>query len=136
MIMKLCIQRFTLLLSVLFAWNEAAEIIPEQFHLALAGANAMSVSWFTYNSTLKSLCHFGTHEDQLSSIAFGSQRSYHHAYGSHHVVELKDLQASTKYFYSCGDGTTMSSTFSFTSSPSAEKSSKPLSIAIFGDMVS
>lgn len=117
-----------------FLWG-FAQTTPEQFHLALAGPQSISVTWFTANSTLKSLCQYGTNENKLNLLAHGTQRSYHHAFGSHHVAELTNLVISTSYFYSCGDGTTMSQVFSFTSPPPSEKTNKPLSIAIFGDMV-
>lgn len=121
-----------ILLQVLWSY---AQTTPEQIHIALAGPQSMSVTWFTPETTLKSQCQYGTESDKLNLVARGTQRTYHREFGFHHVTELPNLSHSTKYFYSCGDGTTMSEVFSFTSAPSNEKSSKPVSIAIFGDMV-
>jgi hypothetical protein len=112
-----------------------SNVVPEQFHIALAGSNGMSVTWFTSASTQKSECHYGMSHDLLDLVASGSARSYHPDHGSHHVAVLTGLDASTKYFYSCGDGTVMSQVFNFLSAPSTEKSNKPISMAIFGDMV-
>jgi hypothetical protein len=109
---------------------------PEQFHIALAGSNGMSISWFTAISTEKSECRYGTTVESLGGVATGTQRAYHQDYGFHHSTELQGLTPGTKYFYSCGDGVSMSQTFSFTSAPSADDTSKPLSMVIFGDMVS
>jgi hypothetical protein len=40
---------------------------PEQFHIALAGSNGMSISWFTAISTEKSECRYGTTVESLGS---------------------------------------------------------------------
>lgn len=112
-----------------------ASSVPEQFHIALAGSGAMSVTWFTASSTATSECRYGTSADNLNLVATGSQRAYHQDYGFHHTTELTGLDASTKYFYSCGDGVSMSRTFSFTNAPSISDTSKPFSMAVFGDMV-
>jgi hypothetical protein len=126
----------TLLVVVAVMAVSYGQATPEQFHIALAGSNGMSISWFTAISTEKSECRYGTTVESLGGVATGTQRAYHQDYGFHHSTELQGLTPGTKYFYSCGDGVSMSQTFSFTSAPSADDTSKPLSMVIFGDMVS
>jgi len=112
----------------------ADNVSPEQLHVALAGSNAFRVCWFTKVESKDSICKYGIDKDDLSALSNGIQRHYLDVkYGSHHVAMLNNLESETEYFYSCGDGLTMSPVKSFLT-PTAISSKRTLSFAIFGDM--
>jgi len=119
-----------LVLSALAEYVQAASA-PEQIHIAMAGARAMRVMWFTNETTHPSICKFGVSNVDESS-ARGSAETYLENYGSHHVVLIDNLKSGTKYQYSVGDGTTMSETLEFTTMPA--DSTEAITLAVFGDM--
>ena len=119
-----------LLISALAEYVQAASA-PEQIHIAMAGAHAMRIMWFTNETTHPSICKFGISSIDESSVR-GSAETYLENYGSHHVVLIDNLKSGTKYQYSVGDGTTMSETLEFTTMPS--ESTDAITLAVFGDM--
>ena len=109
---------------------DAAQI-PEQMHIALAGTNCVRVMWFTPEETA-SVCRYGKEPASLFDSVEGSQVIYLAEHGAHHSAKLSQLDQDAQYFYSCGNGETMSDVFSFHTTPSGG-ATKPVSFAIFGD---
>jgi hypothetical protein len=123
-----------LVAAALVAAQLGVDIVPSQFHLALAGPSAVRVAWKTVNATSASSCSFwpaGVPNSNAS--AMGSAREYLPDFGFHHVALLAPLEAATPYTYTCGDGAAaMSPPRTFTSAPAAG-SSTPTHWVIFGD---
>ncbi|CAE7555052.1 aphA, partial [Symbiodinium microadriaticum] len=59
--------------------------------------------------------------------------TYLAGHGSHHTVTLKDLTRETKYFYTCGEDSSMSEVYHFNTPRNAD-SEEPIRLAVFGDM--
>lgn len=117
--------------------------IPSQIHLAQGDhvGSAMMVSWLT-NTTVPSVVIYGTSPNALSSKATGPSGftyTYNSQYigpytsGLIHHVNLTSLQPQTKYYYQCGDGTTMSATYSFTTPPAVGPNAR-IVINVMGDL--
>ena len=116
----------------------APSTVPEQIHTAIAGAatngdaTGFSVMWFTASSA-PSVVKFGSAPGSLDAQVHGSSESYLEGWGYHHTVEVLGLHASTAYFYSVGDGTTMSAVQRYKMTPSAT-TTEAFNMSIFGDM--
>jgi phosphodiesterase/alkaline phosphatase D-like protein len=109
-----------------------------QVHIAFAGADAngypdaMSIMWQTENQTATSTCQYSTSPSMADAVTVsGTQSSYYQSW--QHVARTNTLQASTQYYYTCGDATAgMSPVFNFTSGAGAAQ--RNVTILQVGDM--
>jgi len=94
----------------------------EQVHLALTATNTeMMVKWITDDNTTTQV-QVGTKSGVYSSTFTGYTSTYDvgEAGGWHkiiHTVKVTALNPATKYYYICGDGSTNSPEYSFTTPP-------------------
>eukprot|EP01065_Artemidia_motanka_P040245 TRINITY_DN4_c0_g2_i1.p2 TRINITY_DN4_c0_g2~~TRINITY_DN4_c0_g2_i1.p2 ORF type:complete len:440 (+),score=150.34 TRINITY_DN4_c0_g2_i1:67-1386(+) len=110
------------------AMAAAADVTPEQLHLAIAGPGAMNVAWFTQDKT-DSIVQYGS-SSSLGSKETGHSSQYLEKHGYHHTVTLSGLTPGGKYYYSVGDSTARSAVHSFTVASDKDT----VSVNIFGDM--
>jgi len=121
---------------MLLLWSSLALALdlPQLLHIAYADNGQMTVSWATKVATSNSFVFFGPLPAANASRAGGRQVNYFP--GSvwiHHVI-LPDLLPSTLYYYKCGDPSAgFSDILNFTSAI-APGSTKPFTVAIFGDL--
>jgi acid phosphatase type 7 len=114
----------------------ASPDIPTSFRIAPAGPTGMRVTWTTNNaSSTGPLCVYGTSPSSMNfTSATGVTKKYiDGGYGVHSTALLTGLLPGTSYSYSCGDGTTMGRTWSFTTAPTSTTANASVSLAIFGD---
>lgn len=126
---------FTLVLPTLYAAN----VDPQQVHIALAGSdgrgnsNGMAVMYMTQDDTAETTIKYGLTSNEYTSTEKGSSKAYWKTF--HHFVGIKDLKPATTYFYVVGDSqtNTWSKEFSFTSAPLAEDL-RSFSFNVFADL--
>jgi hypothetical protein len=109
------------------AFGDNGAPLPEQFHLALSGSTAMSVSFKT-NTSSPVTCSYGPHGTTNLVSSPSTVRGYFPGRGFYHHVTLPNLAPSTPYSYTCAG----SPTFTFSSPPQPGVFS-PLNVAVFGD---
>ena len=109
----------------------AVDVQARQVHLALAGAGAVRVAYFTVNASAAT-CSFGVAGGALNSTVPGSTVSYLADGGFHHVVRLSGLAPGVAYTYVCGAPGATSPPATFTAAPAAG-SAHAFSAVIFGD---
>ncbi|TMW66905.1 hypothetical protein Poli38472_012021 [Pythium oligandrum] len=121
-----------------------ANKLPQQMHLAYAGATAgsgMTISWATFDDVSDSAVWIGSNADKLehrpdvavSSNSYYSEDKY--SLYQHHATVL-GLQPNTKYFYKIGSATNsslVSEVASFTTARAAS-SNDSFAIGIYGDL--
>ena len=111
----------------------AADITPQQVHIAFAGRDGMRVGWKT-NVQAASTCRYGLSAAALNSTATGTSTSYFPGGGYHHVVRLGGLAAGKQYFYACGNTTAPGGLTPTNSFFSAASPGTPVNALVFGDM--
>eukprot|EP00462_Mataza_sp_D1_P018158 CAMPEP_0175140596 /NCGR_PEP_ID=MMETSP0087-20121206/11606_1 /TAXON_ID=136419 /ORGANISM="Unknown Unknown, Strain D1" /LENGTH=484 /DNA_ID=CAMNT_0016423855 /DNA_START=42 /DNA_END=1496 /DNA_ORIENTATION=+ len=131
---------FLVCANLVLAVHVASNVVPEQVHLAFAGADTkgnpttVNVAWYTKDVTAGSHVQFGTDPKNLVGDVSSDEpaKQYLVDHGYHHSVTLPKLQAGTTYFYRIGDpSAAWSQIFSF-KGPNGETNS--FSVSIFGDM--
>jgi len=120
----------TFIFSFLLVEIQADQSI-QNVHIALAGKNGMVISWLTEYPTEDSFVLYGLQRDDLFMKSNGNQTSYGSNAGWNHNVVLTNLIPNTRYFYSCGSSSIMSSQYEFVTI-----SNDPFTgtIAAYGDM--
>ncbi|TYZ69313.1 hypothetical protein PybrP1_012587 [[Pythium] brassicae (nom. inval.)] len=119
-----------------------ARQVPEQLHLAFAGADAgsgMTVSWATAAATPDAAVWLGTVADALAVADARVQSASYFSEGDYTLVQhhatLRGLSPSTKYFYkvgSPGDDALQSNVSSFTTARAATDTTT-FEVAVYGD---
>mmetsp|Transcript_5547 Transcript_5547/g.14659 ORF Transcript_5547/g.14659 Transcript_5547/m.14659 type:complete len:517 (+) Transcript_5547:3-1553(+) len=113
----------------------AADALPEQVHVALAGNGGMRVQWTTPKAVAASMVQFGE-ASALTSNASGSSRQYLANAGWHHSVLLAGpLTPGGEIFYRVGDGVSAwSRVLSFLVPRATAGVDTTINLAVFGDM--
>lgn len=106
---------------------------PYNFRFALENNNKMTISWSTKNKYKHNpQIFYGTNKDKMNLFSDGHSIQYHES-SIHHHVTTNSLDYETLYFFSAGDGNSMSEILNFTSSPGILINNRQ-NIAIYGDM--
>ncbi|KAE8964505.1 hypothetical protein PF010_g29162 [Phytophthora fragariae] len=122
--------------------KDGADSIPQQLHLAYAGAMAgtgMTVSWSTYTLVQDSSVWVGSSKDTMQLVATPvTQTSYYRddTYSMfHHHATVSGLKPRTKYFYKVGSKTNpkfTSDVYSFVTARAAADNST-FNMVVYGD---
>lgn len=116
-----------LLFFLAFLTISSARLLPEQFHLALAGDGEMRIS-FKLNSSAPQTCTFTWASSANVTSAPSTVRAYFPGNGFFHHVLLSNVPSSMVVDYSCAGGPWLT----FLSAPPSATFT-PFSLAVFGD---
>lgn len=117
----------------LFNTVSSSSFSPYNFRFAFNTNNKMTISWSTKSLyEFKPIILYGKCSDKLNLLAEGDSFQYHDS-SVHHHVSTNSLEYEKLYFFSVGDGITMSQVKNFTSAPGITLN-KSKNIAIYGDM--